>query len=46
MMGERIRPAFGAIDKDGSGTLTEAEFAEVWEVIRRMREAAKSTGQP
>ena len=46
MMGGRIRPAFDALDQDGSGSLSEAEFAKVWEVIRRMQEAARSTGQP
>lgn len=46
MMGERMKPAFPLLDQDQSGDLTKEEFAQINEVMRRMRERSRSSGQP
>jgi peroxiredoxin len=46
MMGDRLKPVFPALDTDKSGALSKGEFAQINAVMQRMRERARSSGQP
>jgi hypothetical protein len=46
MMGDRLKPVFPALDTDKSGALSKEEFAQMNAVMQRMRERARSSGQP